>query len=107
MSLTEQKCQPCEGIGRTMTAAEAAARLREVSGWAIVDKAIEREFTFKDFPAALAFVNRVGVVSESEGHHPNIFLHSWNKVTLALYTHALDGLTENDFIVAAKINALV
>lgn len=106
MLLTEEKCLPCEGIGRTMTAAEAKAKLHEVPGWAIVDKAIEREFQFKDFPKALAFVNRVGEIAEAEGHHPNITLHSWNKVRLSLYTHALDGLTANDFIVAAKVNTL-
>lgn len=106
MSLTEEKCLPCEGIGRTMTAEEATAKLHEVPGWTIVDKAIEREFQFKDFPTALAFVNRVGDIAEAEGHHPNITLHSWNKVRLSLYTHALDGLTANDFIVAAKVNTL-
>ena len=106
MSLTEQKCLPCEGIGRTLTTAEAQSKLQEVPGWSIVELAIEREFTFKDFVAALAFVNQVGEVAESEGHHPNITLHSWNKVKLSLYTHALGGLTANDFIVAAKVNML-
>lgn len=106
MSLTDEKCLPCEGIGRTLTAVEAQNKLHEVPGWTIVDRAIEREFQFKDFPKALAFVNRVGAIAEAEGHHPNISLHSWNKVRLSLYTHALGGLTENDFIVAAKVNAL-
>jgi 4a-hydroxytetrahydrobiopterin dehydratase len=107
MHLSEKKCLPCEGIGKTLTTGESAAHLESTPGWAIANQAIERNFEFKDFPAALAFVNRVGEIAEAEGHHPDIFIHGWNKVRLALSTHALDGLTENDFIVAAKVNALL
>jgi len=67
---------------------------------------IEREFTFKNFKKAMVFVNKVAELAESEGHHPNILLHSWNKVRLTFYTHAIGGLSENDFIMAAKVNLL-
>ena len=66
---------------------------------------IGREFEFKDFKEAMTFVNNVADLAETEGHHPDITIH-WNKVKLDLWTHSVDGLTENDFIVASKINKL-
>jgi len=68
-------------------------------------KRIAKDYKFKDFNEALAFVNKVGHLSEEEGHHPDINLHNWNKVTLTLTTHAIGPLSENDFILAAKIDA--
>ncbi|HVS79824.1 MAG TPA: 4a-hydroxytetrahydrobiopterin dehydratase [Candidatus Paceibacterota bacterium] len=91
-----------------MSQTESEELLKEISdGWKLVDnKEIRKEFAFKDFPEALAFVNKVGAIAETEGHHPNIFLHDWNKVDLTLSTHAIGGLSENDFILAAKIDTL-
>jgi 4a-hydroxytetrahydrobiopterin dehydratase len=75
-------------------------------GWAVVDNLkIEREFLFKDFKAALAFTNAVGAVAEAENHHPDIHL-AWGRVRITLWTHKANGMTENDFILAAKIDTL-
>ncbi len=65
-----------------------------------------REYKFKDFGAALKFVNKVGAIAEKEGHHPNIYIHNWNRLKLTNYTHFIHGLSENDFILAAKIDRI-
>ena len=77
--------------------------MTDVEGWNEVDDALERTFTFGNFVEALAFVNRVGEVAEQEGHHPDIYL-SWGKVEIRIWTHKINGLTESDFILAAKID---
>ena len=81
--------------------------LDKLSGWSLArqGKGIFKEYAFKDFADALAFVNKIGEVAEAEGHHPDITL-SWGKVGVALTTHAIQGLSVNDFIVAAKVDAL-
>lgn len=85
---------------------EAVATFLELTPeWTRADKRITRTFTFTDFVQAMAFVNRVADVAESDGHHPDIHIH-WNTVRLELWTHAIGGLSENDFIVAAKVDAL-
>lgn len=105
--LKQKKCVPCEGGVKPLTPDEYGAFLRsELMGWTDRDeKMIEKEYKFKDFKEALTFVNRVGEIAESEGHHPDINLHGWNKVKLTLSTHAIGGLSENDFILASKIDA--
>lgn len=106
MELTKKKCLPCEGGTKPLSKTESEKLLKEVSGWILVDeKIIKKQFTFGDFKEAMKFVNRVAEIAESEGHHPDIKI-SWNKVTLELWTHAIGGLSENDFIVAAKIDAI-
>jgi 4a-hydroxytetrahydrobiopterin dehydratase len=78
----------------------------EVSGWQVVDEHhLTKSYTFPDFKTALEFVNRVGAVAEEEGHHPDLYL-SWGKVDIKTWTHKIDGLTESDFILAAKIDRL-
>ena len=79
-----------------------------VKDWMLAEdaKSISKNFKFKDFKEALAFVNKVGDIAESEGHHPDIEL-GWGKVTITLSTHAIGGLSQNDFIVAAKINNII
>lgn len=86
---------------------EAIKLAAEVNQWELAPdaKSISREFTLKDFKEALAFVNRVGEIAESEGHHPDIHWW-WNKVKFELSTHAVKGLSNNDFILASKINRL-
>ena len=81
--------------------------MKHLSGWILTDdgKKIARNFNFKDFKEAMVFVNKVAGAAEAEGHHPDISI-SWNKVKLQLSTHAIGGLSTNDFIFAAKINAL-
>lgn len=105
--LTKKKCVPCEGGVKPLTPDEYEAFLRqELHGWtAVEEKSIEKHYKFKDFQEALDFVAKVGQIAEEEGHHPDIFLHGWNKVRLTLSTHAIGGLSENDFILASKIDA--
>ncbi len=106
-SLKYKKCVPCEGGVKPLTPDEYGAFLRtELNGWIAVDeKKLEKQYKFKNFKEALGFVNKVGELAESEGHHPDINLHGWSKVKLTLMTHAIDGLSENDFIMASKIDS--
>ena len=107
MNLLNQKCVPCEGGAEPIARADAEAMLGEhVQNWSLdaMAKHISKKFKFKDFKAALAFINNVGELAESEGHHPDIHLTDYNQVSIVLSTHAINGLSLNDFIVAAKIN---
>ena len=107
-SLTEKKCQSCEGIGRTMTKEEAQAHIKEVLPWKLSPdfRAISRDYVMKNFVAAVELIDKIAAIAESENHHPDIHLTGYRNLKVDLSTHALGGLTENDFIVAAKINAL-
>lgn len=106
MSLAEKHCVPCRG-GVPPLAGEALETLKaQAPGWQVVDgHHLTKSFTFPDFKSALAFVNRVGAVAEEEGHHPDVFL-AWGKVDIKIWTHKIDGLTESDFILAAKADRL-
>ena len=106
--LSEKKCLPCEGIGSAYSPDEVQSKMPELhSDWQLASRStcIYREFKFKNFVEALSFTNKVGEIAESENHHPDIVL-KWGFVRIDLWTHALGGLTENDFIVAAKIDTL-
>ena len=109
MELTLKKCALCEGGTLPFTADEARKLQQQVEGWELVTAngryALEKEFKFKDFAEAMKFVNKVAGLAENEGHHPDITIN-WNKVVLQLSTHAIKGLSENDFIMAAKIDKL-
>jgi 4a-hydroxytetrahydrobiopterin dehydratase len=101
--LADKHCVPCRG-GVPPLKADQISSLLDIlgSGWQAVDEHhLEKEFGFDDFAQALAFTNRIGAVAEEEGHHPDIYL-SWGKVGLKIWTHKIDGLTESDFILAAK-----
>ena len=90
-----------------MTAGEITGMLREVEGWQHEEnKKIWREFKFKNFVKAIDFINRIADVAEYEDHHPDLLLHDYNYVRVELMTHAINGLSRNDFIVAAKINGI-
>lgn len=91
-----------------LTKKAAEIMLPQIPGWEldVGGGQLARDFKFKDFPAAVAFVNKVAEIAEAEGHHPDILVHGWNQVRLALSTHAIKGLSGNDFILAAKINDL-
>ena len=106
MDLAQKVCRACEGWEKPFTKIESQKYLKHVNNWSLVESTIEREFKFKNFKQALDFVNKVGEIAESEGHHPDIYLHGWNKVKLILSTHAIKGLSENDFIIAAKIDKI-
>jgi 4a-hydroxytetrahydrobiopterin dehydratase len=93
--LSKQKCVPCEGGVAPLTRKEFEQYLDQVKEWTVLnDKAIERDVKLKDFKAALQLINRVGELAEQEGHHPDIYLHGWNKVTFTLSTHAIGGLCD-------------
>jgi len=101
--LENKKCLPCTKGMPPLRGEELRKFLNELgSDWRAVDSHhLEKEFHFKDFKKALAFTNRVGLIAEGEGHHPDIHL-SWGKVKILLWTHKIDGLSESDFILAAK-----
>ncbi|MBI5194339.1 MAG: 4a-hydroxytetrahydrobiopterin dehydratase [Nitrospirae bacterium] len=105
MKLNEKRCIPCEGGTPPLGEAEADALLKEIPSWSLREGHIRRTFRFKNFPDAIEFVNSVARLAEGEGHHPNITIR-YNKVELELWTHAVKGLSENDFILAAKIDTL-
>lgn len=106
--LTAKRCVPCEGGVPKLTPDEAGALLASVPGWSIVHhgERIRREWTVKHFRAGMAFFNRVTEVAESEGHHPDLHLVGYRNVAIEIWTHAIGGLSENDFILAAKIDQL-
>ena len=107
MDLTEKHCLPCEGGVFPLAGEELEPFLKQVPDWMLSgDKfSISKNFIFKDFKDALAFVNKIGAIAEEEGHHPDISF-TWGKVEVSLATHAIGGLSENDFILAAKINTI-
>ena len=107
MSLTKKKCASCEGGVAPLGEPEARKLAAEIPGWKVTlePPRVSREFKFKDFKQAMKFVNRVADLAEEEGHHPDFHIH-WNRVELVLWTHDIGGLSENDFIVAAKVDAL-
>lgn len=109
--LANKKCVPCDDPSIPKLSREEAEELnRQVEGWDLEEVKehlqISKEFRFKDFKEALDFVNRVGVIAEEQGHHPNLYI-IYNKVKVILYTHVIRGLHENDFIMAAKIDGLI
>lgn len=104
--LASKTCTPCRGGVPPLVGKELEALASQVPQWKVVDgHHISREFTFPDFVEALAFVNKVGVIAEEQGHHPDILL-SWGKAEITTWTHKINGLTESDFILAAKIDRL-
>ena len=104
--LAKKSCVPCRGGVPPLAGKELEALAREVPQWKVVDgHHIVRSFTFPDFKQALAFVNKVGAIAEEQGHHPDILL-GWGKAEITTWTHKIDGLTESDFILAAKIDGI-
>jgi 4a-hydroxytetrahydrobiopterin dehydratase len=102
-SLADKECIPCKGGVPPLAGAELYDLYNRLEdGWKLVnDHHLEREYEFPDFEQALAFTNRIGEMSEEQNHHPEIYL-TWGKVRLKIYTHKIDGLTESDFVWAAK-----
>ncbi len=106
MGLADRKCVPCEGGVPPMPAEKADEMLPQVPGWRREGGRLARTLTFANFVEAMRFVNRMADVAEAEGHHPDFCVH-YSRVELTVWTHAIGGLSENDFILAAKINALL
>jgi len=105
--LADKKCVPCRGGVPSLEGKELEALHKHVPQWSIVNQhQLNRAFAFPDFKQALDFVNRVGALAEEQGHHPDILL-AWGKAEITLWTHKVDGLTESDFIMAAKIDRLL
>ena len=103
-NLAEKTCVPCRGGVPPLKGEELRKLARQVEGWEVVNEHhVKKAFKFPDFRGALAFVNKVGELAEEQGHHPDIFL-AWGKVEITIWTHKIDGLTESDFILAAKID---
>jgi 4a-hydroxytetrahydrobiopterin dehydratase len=105
--LATQKCVACDGGTPALKGRDLEAFAQRLGhGWHVFDEDhLEKEFEFKDFKQALAFTNQVGAIAEEQGHHPDIYL-GWGKVRLTIWTHTAGGLTESDFILAAKVEAL-
>lgn len=110
MDLMQKKCVPCKGGEPTATDDQIRQWLPYVLGWSVTEvdgvKRLVKTFKFKNFLESISFINKIKNVAEAEGHHPDIHI-SWNKVQLASWTHAIRGLHENDFILAAKIDRIV
>ena len=106
-TLAEKECVPCKGGVPPLEGAELRKLQDQLDGgWKVVDEHhLEKEFSFPDFREALEFTNRVGELAEEQGHHPDIYL-AWGKVRITVWTHKIDGLTESDFVFAAKVDAL-
>lgn len=105
--LAKKNCVPCDEKTGKLETNEAVQLNEELNKWKIVDNSyIEKTIQFVDFASALSFINKVGEIAEKENHHPDVCLFSWNKVKFTLSTHSIKGLSENDFILAAKIDEL-
>ena len=106
--LRTKKCVPCEGGVPKLTPDEAANLCQTVSGWSVVHNGerIRKEWVVKNFLAGMAFFEKVAQVAEVEGHHPDLHLVGYRNVAIEIWTHAIGGLSENDFILAAKIDQL-
>ncbi len=106
--LAKKRCVPCEGGVKAYTPAEAQKMMKELDPeWMLIDDAhlLVKEFRFKNFAEAIAFANKVGEIAEAEQHHPDLSV-AWGRVGVELTTHAIEGLSENDFILAAKIDKI-
>jgi len=102
--LADKHCIPCRGGVPALKGKELETLQKSIPLWSVMDEHhLHREFRFPDFKQALEFVNRIGAIAEEEGHHPDIAL-AWGKVGVTTWTHKIDGLTESDFILAAKID---
>lgn len=108
MDLNSAKCIPCQVGDTPLENDEIKVYLEKVRGWVKEENPpkIVKEFEFENFKSAISFVNKIADLAESEGHHPNIYIHDFKKVSLELYTHKIGGLHKNDFIMASKIDRL-
>lgn len=106
MGLADKHCVPCRGGVPPLAGSRLDDLKAQLAGWEVVrEHHLEKTYTFPDFQKALGFVNRAGAIAEEEGHHPDLYL-SWGKVGVQIWTHKIDGLTESDFILAAKMDQI-
>jgi 4a-hydroxytetrahydrobiopterin dehydratase len=106
--LVRKKCVPCEGGVAALSRAQAEAQLKKLAGWRLSQggQRIRKEWVVKNFIAGIDFFDRVARLAEEEGHHPDLHLEGYRNVAIEIWTHAIGGLSENDFILAAKIDKL-
>lgn len=106
--LIAKRCKPCEGGVESCSLSEAQQQLEELTGWRLTGDGtrIRKDWVVRDFMAAIDFFHRVAEVAEQDGHHPDLHLESYRNVWIELWTHAIGGLSENDFILAAKIDTI-
>jgi len=105
MKLAERSCVPCKGGVPPLTGEQIAPLLAEIDAWRVIDNHhLEKQYKLKNFAEALALVNRIGAIAEEQNHHPDLFL-AWGKVGVTIWTHKINGLTESDFVFAAKCDA--
>ena len=105
--LAQRKCKPCEGGAEPLPASAAQTLLLDLKGWELVDgKAIRKAIKCKDFLDAVGLIQKIAPIAEAEDHHPDLHLTGYRKLTIELSTHAIGGLSENDFILAAKIDQI-
>ena len=107
--LVGKKCKPCEGGVEPCTLPEATAQLSKLSGWTLTQNGqrIRKEWTVKNFMEGMQFFNQIADVAEDDGHHPDLHIAGYRNVAIELWTHAIGGLSENDFILAAKIDKIM
>ena len=105
MNLTQKKCIPCETGTPPLEEEKVNELLKEIPTWQLKDEHLYKKFKFNNFIEAMKFVNSIAEIAEQEGHHPDFCVH-YNRVEVELFTHAIKGLSENDFIVAAKIDKI-
>ncbi len=106
MDLTQKKCAPCEAGTPPLEESKINELLKEIHAWKLKDRHLYKKLKFKDFVDAIKFVNSLAEIAESEGHHPDFSVH-YNIVEVEIWTHAINGLSENDFILASRIDALI
>jgi 4a-hydroxytetrahydrobiopterin dehydratase len=107
-NLSSKKCRPCEGAEKPLGAGEIAQNLRALEGWAIAgeDTLLFREYTLKDFMEAVCLIDKIAEIAQEQGHHPDLHLTGYKRLRVELTTHAVGGLSENDFIMAARIEEI-
>ena len=104
VSLADQTCVPCKGGVPPLTPEQIAPLLAQLDGWSVEEhKRLSRTYRFKNFAEAMAYANRVAAIAEEQGHHPDLYVR-WGAVRVEVWTHKIDGLTESDFYLAAKID---
>lgn len=108
LDLTSRKCQPCSGDTPPLSKEKINEYFAQLSGWELSKdgKELIKNFKLKNFQAVLDFVNKIGAQAEEEDHHPNLYIYGYKKLRVELSTHAIGGLSENDFILAAKIDQI-
>ncbi|MBI1870981.1 MAG: 4a-hydroxytetrahydrobiopterin dehydratase [Chlamydiae bacterium] len=107
--LTQKKCQPCSGQTPLLSPEQVRIYFSQLSGWEMTSdgKGLIKNLKAKDFQTVLTLVNKMGACAEEENHHPNLYIHHYRNLRIELSTHAIDGLSENDFILAAKIDKII